>query len=166
MAISDLLRRFRFHGVPGAPAAAAVPTDRTRDIEAELAPVFAALDHVQRRAIELRATAQGDAARRRSETVRDCRRIVSEARADAGAAQAAAAATCLAQMQRERGALLAAGREEADRTARVAAQRMPDLVDQAVRRVFSSVSADGAVLSAPGGSQTATVTRGGGDCPP
>jgi len=40
--LGEILRRFRFHGVPRAPAAA-VPVDRAGKYEAELAPVFWAL---------------------------------------------------------------------------------------------------------------------------
>ena len=64
-ALSDILRRFRFHGVPGAPAVVAVPADRAAEVESELAPVFATLDAAQRSSRELVAAAQSDARRSR-----------------------------------------------------------------------------------------------------
>ena len=64
-------------------------------------------------------------------------RLVAAARAGAAAARADAAGQRLADAERQRERVLADGRAEADRIARVAAERMPDLLDEVVRRVLA-----------------------------
>ena len=61
--LGELLRRFRFLGVPGAPASAAVPVDRGALRAAELAPVLAALQAAEGEAAGIVARAEQDAAR-------------------------------------------------------------------------------------------------------
>jgi hypothetical protein len=136
-ALGEILRRYRFHGVPGAPAAVGVPADRTGERSVELNPVFGALEDIQRQASDLEALARRDAARRRADAVEQGRRVVAEARAAADSARAAAAAELIARADDERSRLLAAARLEADRIGRVAAVRTPVLVDEAVRRALS-----------------------------
>ncbi len=80
MALGDVLRRFRFHGVPGAPIAVGVPGDRTAELEAELAPVFWALEEVQRQTAELVAAAEHQVDHRRSNVIEQGRRLVTQAR--------------------------------------------------------------------------------------
>ena len=135
-AVGEILRRFRFHGVPGAPAPAGVPVDRTAEIEAELAPVFSLLEAAQHRATELDEGATADAARRRGEAAEHVRHILAQARTEADAARMESATVRLAQAQREARELAERARLEAERIARVSAERTPGLVEEVVRRVL------------------------------
>jgi vacuolar-type H+-ATPase subunit H len=141
-ALGEILRRFRFHGVPGAPSAVAVPADRTAELERELAPVFAALEEAEaggRATLEWAAQA---ADRRRAEATVAARRVVSEATASAAAARTEAASATLRAAEAGRVEVLAAARAEADRVAGQAAERVPALVEAVVAHVL--------VLGAPG----------------
>jgi len=135
-AVGDILRRFRFHGVPGAPAPAGVPFDHAAQIEAELVPVFSALEAAQRRADALAEEAQTDARRRRAVAAENAHRILVEARAQADAARAESAALRLAHAESQKRALAESARAEADRVTTSAAERTPDLVEEVVRRVL------------------------------
>jgi vacuolar-type H+-ATPase subunit H len=150
-ALSEILRRFRSHGVPGAPAVAAVPADHRQAVANELAPVFAALDEVQRRARGLTADAEAYAAAHREEATLRARRILADARSGAGNVQVDAMKASLAHTQRQRVLTLANGRQEAARIERVAAQRVPLLVDDTVRRVLASVAPTGTDLGTGAG---------------
>jgi cell division septum initiation protein DivIVA len=138
---SEFLRRFRFHVVPGAPAAVPAPADRAGELEAEVAPIFAALEEAQRDARAIVADAERDAAAGRARAVEHGQRLIADARAGCAAARAAAAELLLADADRERDRLLADGRAEANRIARVAAERMPALIDDVVRRVLAQAEA-------------------------
>ena len=137
MAAGDFLRRFRFHGVPGAPAPAGVPVDRSRALEAELAPVFALLQPEQSRVAQLIREASAEAAHRRAEWANHVERLLDEARSEAVAVRAQAAARVLAEAEGQRRALVTEAREEAQRVSRVAAERTPMLVEEVVRRVLA-----------------------------
>jgi hypothetical protein len=137
VSLGEILRRFRVHGAPGAPATAGVPVDRTGEVEAELEPVFSALEDAQRHGVALVAAAERDAAGRRADAVEEGHRIVAEARMQQAAGRAEAASALLAQADGERARLLAAARMEADRIGRVTAARTPALVDDVVRRVLA-----------------------------
>jgi len=162
-ALGEILRRFRFHGVPGAALALGVPADRTAELEAELAPVFSALEEAQRRADATVATASREAARLRADAVEHGSRLVAQARAGVGAARAEVVAARLAQASTESGRLLAAGQSEADRIGRVAAARLPDLVDQVVQRVLTLAAP--AEAPSPDGQAGATAPPGGEPLP-
>ena len=136
-AVGDILRRFRFHGVPGAPAPAGVPVDRTAEIEAELTPVFSLLEAAQFRATALVEEATAETAHRRAAADEQARAILAEARSQADAARAESAAVRLAQAEGQRRALAEGARHEVERIARVCADRTPELVEELVRRVFS-----------------------------
>jgi hypothetical protein len=136
-AIGDILQRFRFHGVPGAPAPAGVPVDRVAAIEAELAPVFSLLEAAQQSAAELVEAATADAARRRSEAMGHAQRVLAQARLDSVAARADSAAGRLALVDVRCRALTDDARAEAERIARVAAERTPGLAEELVRRVLA-----------------------------
>lgn len=141
-ALADILRRFRFHGVPGPPGALGVPADRGTEVARELGPVFAALDDVQCQAHQLVAAAQSDAARLRAEASERARRIVAEARAGAGQARADAASSHLALGATERARLEAEARSEEERIAEVAAERMPAACRLLVERVLWSLAGE------------------------
>lgn len=136
-AIGDFLRRFRFHGVPGAPTAVGIPTDHATELEHELAPVFAALDDAQRRAAAIVPAAEEAAATRRAEASAEGRRLVAVARADAPAARAEAFAARMAQTEVEVRQVLDAGEAEATRVTSVATERLPALVDRVVAYVLA-----------------------------
>lgn len=134
--LGEILRRFRFHGVPGAPRSGALPAEAATRIEAELAPVFSALEEAQRQSTDIVAAAEADAARRRAEAGERSRRIVGDAQAAAGPARAAAVDARLARAAEEREQLRADGRAEAERIERVSAERTPALVEAVVRQVL------------------------------
>ena len=138
---SEFLRRFRVHVVPGAPGAVPAPADRSSELEAEVAPIFAALEEAQRDATVIVAEAERDAAAGRATAVEHGQRLVADARAGCDAARAGAVEHLLADADRERDRLLAGGRAEADRIARVAAERMPALIDDVVRQVLAQAEA-------------------------
>lgn len=133
----ELLRRFRFHGVPGAPVAAGVPVDRGAQFEAELAPVFSALEDAQHHAEDLVAAATREAARLRADAAERGHRLVTDARAHASGARSDAAQAVLTRADGERMALLAAARTEVDRIDLVAAERTPTVVEHVVRWVLT-----------------------------
>ncbi len=135
--LGEILRRFRLHDVPGAPTAAGVPVDRTVALDAELEPVFSALEDAQRHAADLVEAAARAADGRRADAAEEGRRLGAEARARTGPARAEAASVLLARADGERARLLAAARMEAERIGLVAGQRSPALVDEVVRRVLS-----------------------------
>ena len=138
---SEFLRRFRLHVVPGAPTAVPAPADRGAELEAELAPVLAALEETQRSAAAVAATAERQAAAARVRAAAHGERLVADARNGRAAARAGAYARRLGDADREREQLLAAGRAEADRVGRLADARMPAAVDDLVRRVLAQAGA-------------------------
>ena len=135
-ALSDILRRFRFHGVPGAPSSVAVPADRDAEAERELDPVFAELRSSLQFSQEVVSTAEKEAERRRAYGHEQARQILDEARSGAAAARAQAAAARLAAGELECRRVLAEGRREAERVARVAETRIPALVEKVVEQVL------------------------------
>jgi vacuolar-type H+-ATPase subunit H len=131
-ALRDFLSRFRPAGSPGPAARAGVPADRSRELEAELSPVLAAIDGT-------------DADRKRiiAQARRDAEQIVADARAEAAviaadAAQRAEAAREEAVRQVMDGAedeaasAVADAMRQAARTRQLAEARMPALVSHAV----------------------------------
>ncbi len=135
--LGEILRRFRFHGVPGAPVTFAVPANRSAELDAELQPVLALLDDDQKRVEDLLARAKRDADRRRASAIEQASRIVADARALQDSTRAEAATEVLTRAALERAALLAAAEREVDRVERAAAERTPALVDDVVRRVLA-----------------------------
>ena len=135
--LGEILRRFRIHGVPGAPVAAGVPVDRGAQFEAELTPVFSALEEAQHDAEDLVGAATREAARLRADAAERGHRLVAAARGDAASARSEGAQSVLTQAERECIALLAAAATEVDRISRVAAERTPAVVDHVVRWVFT-----------------------------
>jgi len=136
-ALGEILRRFRFHGVPGAPSVVGVPADRTAGLRAELTPVFGALGEVQRRADELVTAAERDAARVRAEATGEARRILAAATDGRAAVRAEATAAGRARAEATRAGVLAAGRAEAQRVAAQASARTDALVERVVAHVLA-----------------------------
>jgi len=155
---SEFLRRFRLHVVPGAPTAVPAPADRGTELEAEVAPVFAALEETQRRAAAIVQAAEHQAAAARARGAAHGERVVADARAGRAAARASASERRLGDADRERERVLAAGRAEVDRVARRAAERMPAAVEDVVRRVLAQAGA--LPESGPGEEAGRTTARG------
>ena len=156
-AVGDILRRFRFHGVPGAPALARMPVDRSRELEIELAPVFSVLEPAQRRAREVIQETSAEAAQRRAEWASHAKRLLEQARSDAVTARAEAASGLLAQAEGQRRALIIAAREEALRVSDLAARRTPTLVEEVVQRVLAM--GEPVPRSGPGGASSAPASQ-------
>ncbi|HXY27566.1 MAG TPA: hypothetical protein VEH82_04735 [Acidimicrobiales bacterium] len=140
--LNEILRRFRFHGVPGAPALVPVPVDRTAELEAELTPVFAALAEVQGVAAATVDTAEREARARRAAAAEEARRIVAEARGRVIAARDEAAAARQAEAEAESRRVLAAGEAEAERVGRLSAARVDALAELVVTRVLALAAAE------------------------
>ena len=126
------LDRFRPAGAPGAAAGTAVPVDRSRQLEAELAPVLALLDGMD-----------AECARVVAQAHRDAERIVAAAREVAAAQLADADRRARAERDEAAQEVLAAARAEAVGTVarahqqalqvrELAEQRIPALVGRAV----------------------------------
>lgn len=139
-ALGMFLHRLRIHGVPGAAGAAGVPVDRVAEVEEELAPIFELLEEAGRRAGQLVAEGERDAALARARASDEARRLVAEARAQVEAQRAEAAASTLARAADERRVVLAEGRAEAERVSRVVLERMSSVRAELVRRVLSTGS--------------------------
>jgi len=135
--LSELLRRFRFHGVPGRPALMPVPVDRRAELAAELVPVFAALAGAQRAAAAGSGAADRDARDQRLAAADQARRVVAEARAGVIAARDEAAANRLALAEAERQRVVAAGVAEAERVRRVSTTRVDALAELVVSKVLA-----------------------------
>lgn len=134
--VGDLLRRFRFHGVPGGPAQAGVPVDRTREFEAELEPVFSFLEAAQRRAEVIVEEARTECASRRRQGSEQANRILDRAKAEAEIRRVDSMNSELTRADERSRALLEQAREEAERIDRVAEERVPPLAEELVRRVL------------------------------
>lgn len=142
-ALGDVLRRFRFHGVPGAPTVVAVPADRTAELESELAPVFAALEDAQRAAADAVTAAEHRARERRAVAITEGERIVAAARAGVTAARDEAASARLTSAESEARQVIEAGRTEAARVVRVAAQRADAVAELVVTRILAAATGIG-----------------------
>ena len=136
-AVGDILRRFRFHGVPGAPSAVGVPPDRPAEVERELAPVFAALEGAEATAAAIVERALRAADRRRAEATAAATRTVREAAGKVAAARAEATAATMQAAEPARNEVLTAARTESDRVAIQVAERVPALVEAVVAHVLA-----------------------------
>ncbi len=132
MTLEELLRRFRRHGVPGPARPTGVPADLTSEREAELAPVFAALEPVLRQAEDLVAAATLDVSRLAQQAAADGRSRVAEARRQAGDVAAAEAASTLRGVDAELHQVLAEARLEVEREEMLASDRISALAERIV----------------------------------
>jgi vacuolar-type H+-ATPase subunit H len=136
--LGELLRRFRFLGVPGAPASAAVPVDRRAVRAAELAPVLAALHGAETEAAAIVARAELEAAHRREAAAARADSIVAEARTRAKAVRAEATEARLADARARSRRVVDDARREVARLERRMAARRPAVVGELVARVLDS----------------------------
>ncbi len=154
--LSDILRRFRPTVAPGPAGPAGVPADRLQEAEAELAPVFAALESAVGDARGRREQAQADEDRLRRQGVDEAERILTEARGRLDAVRAEAASTGLAALDEQRSRLEAEARAEARRVHDVAEARLPEVVVRVVGRVWAT---GGLPSGAPGRVGPGTVAQ-------
>ncbi len=138
--VRELLTRFRPSGAPGAASGAGVPVDRRAGVEAELEPVFAALEEIQRECARLRETALAAASASGTETAGRAASIVEQARLDATALRADAAAEARQHAAKEIAEVGAAAAEQVDEVLRTAQRRCPELVAAVVAAVRTELA--------------------------
>jgi flagellar biosynthesis/type III secretory pathway protein FliH len=134
--LDEFLRRFREAGVPGAPAAAGAPADPAATLDAELLPVFALLEDVERAVDAIEIEGRRQAEQRRTKALDDAAAVVAEAHLRASGEQAAAAATRLASSAERCAVLRRQAAREAARIDASLAERIPPLVAELVERVL------------------------------
>jgi vacuolar-type H+-ATPase subunit H len=142
-AVRDLLERFRPAGAPGAATAAGVPADRRATVEAELEPIFGALDEVTRQGEETRLTASRAADHRLADAQQQARAIVARAATEAEAERAAAAAQLRSRAAREVAEIAAGAAAAAHAVRRDGEQTHPQLLVRVVERVRVELAAVG-----------------------
>lgn len=119
--LSVLLDRFR--------RTAGVPAAVGDELEAELAPVFSALEEIEADASRVHEDATADAARRLNEAETASSRIAAGWRELAERARARVTAQVRRAAEQEAREILAVSRREADRVRAHGRERMPELVD-------------------------------------
>lgn len=148
MARNSLLDRFRPVGAPGPAGPAGVPATDNQGPEAELVPVFEALDPTVRETEALTT----DAVKRAAQSVKQAREeaaaMVEKARMESGAVRAEAAAAVSREAAAADEEMLQRARDEADEIKRRGESRVPQLaaviVADLVRDLLSSASGAGA----------------------
>lgn len=135
--LSDILRRFRFHGVPGAPTAA-VPADRASALDRELLPVFEWLEETQREAARIVAAAEHEALNHRAGAAAEAAQRLAQGRRRADSERQEAASESVARAVAESASILASGEAEADRIDSVVPDRLEADVDEVIRRILDS----------------------------
>jgi len=135
--LGELLRRFRFLGVPGAPAAVGVPIDRRALRAAEVAPVLEALHGAEAEATAIVARAEHDAARRRQSSAARAHSIIAEAGGRAGAVRAEATAALLADARARSAQIVDEAHQAVAALDRRAARGSSVVVDELVARVLA-----------------------------
>ena len=134
--VRDLLYRFRPAGAPGAASATGVPADRSADLAAELAPLFARLADTERECAQILERAHRDVTAIRAGDAERARSTVASAAERATAERADAAARAC-----ERGAGKAADvRAAAEREAAALEMRTAERIPPMVADVVASVS--------------------------
>ena len=119
--VGSLLERFR--------RPAAVPAAVSGDLEAELVPVFAALDAIEAEAAALGEEARREAERRRAAAAADAEAVLAQARRRAEVARGRAEAEARAAASREAREIAVAAQREAARIRSQGRSRIPPLVD-------------------------------------
>jgi len=138
--LQEWLRRFQQAGVPGSPATAGVPLDRTAGLESELRPLLAQLDAAERRtkAVEEQFDLRGQ--KLIADATTRAQQLIAEAHVSAEAERDHAIRDRRAAAAREREDLLSEARAEADRVRRQSARELADLAGEAVALVLASAS--------------------------
>jgi hypothetical protein len=135
--LQELLRRFRPLVVPpGKAGPATVPVDRTADIMAELAGVFASIDEIEDEADRIEGEA-GDRAREiAASSALEAARLTSVAQQRVPAERAAADAERRRLYEEATRVKLEAAEDEARRIERVARERGPNAIEGVLRCVL------------------------------
>jgi vacuolar-type H+-ATPase subunit H len=138
--IQDWLRRFRPAGVPGGPATAGVPLDKSALLESELRPVLARLAEAEGRTSAAEEQYEASAQQARDDAAASAHRLVAEARASAATERDRAIAEWRATAQSERENLLREARAEAELIRDQSARELPGMVAEAVALVLAGGS--------------------------
>jgi hypothetical protein len=128
--LRSLLERFR--------RGAGVPASVGGELAAELAPVFAALDEIEREVDDLREQSQAAVADRLRETEDEIRRIVQDGRRRAIQERDEALTSAWREADAEAVAVARAAKAEGDEVRRRGAERMPALVAEVLARVLEA----------------------------
>lgn len=142
--LGELLERFRHAATPGPPVpAGGIPGDVSETLAAELRPLIAALDEVDREARALVDAAMAEAAGVRQRGARDAERILAEARRQEARLRERPRGERLEDDAEER-EILARARAEADGVRRRARSRIPRLVARVGRCLGAAPEPDAA----------------------
>jgi vacuolar-type H+-ATPase subunit H len=133
--VRNFLDRFRPAGSPGATARAAVPVDRSGELEAELVPVLTLLDGVDADCARIVAGARREAGRITAAAREAATAALVDAERRARAAREQTVQQMLAEARAEAAETVASARREALRSRELAGQRIPVLVSRAVDMV-------------------------------
>ena len=129
--LRDFLSRFRPAGTPGA-ARAAVPADRSRELETELSPVLAQLAGTDTECGRLVDQARRDAGQTMAQAQAEAAAITAAAGKRAETIREEAARQAMAAARDEAAAAVRDAQRQADQTRELARQHMPALVSRAV----------------------------------
>ena len=139
--LNEFLLRFREAGVPGASAAAGAPADPAASIDAELVPIFAALEATEHEADRQEADTRRQADLRRSNAVEQARVLLADANAGAAGEQAAQAALGFARADAQCAELRAKSAAEVTRIEATFPPRMQPLIAEIVDRILTDSEA-------------------------
>jgi vacuolar-type H+-ATPase subunit H len=129
--VRDFLDRFRPAGSPGAAARAAVPVDRSSELEAELMPVLTLLDGADADCARIVAGARREAGRITGAAREEAAATLVDAERRARAAREQTVQQALAEARAEAAETVASARREALRSHELSGQRIPVLVSRA-----------------------------------
>lgn len=149
----DFLTRFRPAASPGRAARGGVPTDRSAELRAELAPPLALLERTEAEARTIRQRAAAVAASHRHEAERQAEEIVAEAREEARGVRTRTAEQVLRAAEGEAAALLAEAEREATAVRARARTRRSTLADRVLALVLEDLAAEPAPPAPPQGHQ-------------
>jgi vacuolar-type H+-ATPase subunit H len=132
--LRDFLARFRPAGAPGT-ARAGVPADRARELEAEVGPVLALLEGAEAQCKRIIAQARLDAGQITVAAQAEAAVIAADAGRHAAAAREEAAWQAMASAREEAATTVHGARQQAARTRELARERMSVLVGHAVEAI-------------------------------
>lgn len=138
----NFLTRFRPAVPPGRAVPGGVPTDRSAELRAELAPPLLLLEQAEAEARSVRGRAAEDAASRLEEAERRAEEIVAEACEQADQVRAHTARRVLRAAEEEAALLLAAAEREAAAVRDRARSRVPVLADRVVALVLEDLATE------------------------
>jgi hypothetical protein len=141
MDVRTFLDRFRPAGAPGAPTAAAVPSDRAARVADELAPVFEALAATMAECDEIRGTARSEATTRTQRAADEADALLDRARVDSQAERAESAARHRQEATAAADRLIAEAEQSARQLRSRAEARRPELAARIADRVQALIEA-------------------------